>query len=104
MGTWHVDKNRLKKILTKPIENRDSIDKLGNGLGDDELYDFLGEMQDKYAPNKIVNEAVLDFLTTPDHKNEVWLTAKDIEEVVSKCHQHFLLYTSPSLLEKITTE
>ena len=41
MGTWHTDKDRLKKILTKPIKNKDSIDKLGDGLGDDEFFDFF---------------------------------------------------------------
>ena len=27
MGTWHVDKDRLKKILTKPIKNKASAKK-----------------------------------------------------------------------------
>ena len=103
MGTWHVDKDRLKKILTKPIKNKDSIDKLGDGLGDDEFFDFLGEMQDKHSPNKIVNAAVIDFLTTPDHNDEVWLTIKDGDEVVSnKVSDHYgKPDTSPSLLENI---
>ena len=103
MGTWHVDKDRLKKILTKPIKNKDSIDKLGDGLGDDEFFDFLGEMQDKHSPNKIVNASVIDFLTTPDHNDEVWLTIKDGEEIVSnKIFDHYgKPDTSPSLLENI---
>ena len=27
MGTWHIDKDKLKQILTKPIKNKDGTDK-----------------------------------------------------------------------------
>ena len=103
MGTWHIDKDRLKKILTKPIKNKESIDKLGNGLGDDSFFDFLGAMQDKHSPNLIINKAVIDWLTTPDHNDEIWLTPKDCEEIVTNkvVDKYGKPDTSPSLLENI---
>ena len=106
MGTWHVDKDRLKKILTKPIKNKEGIDKLGDGLGDDEFFDFLGEMQDNHAPDKIINEEVIDWLVTPDHNDEVWLTIKDGEEIVSNkvSDKYGKPDTSPSLLENIANK
>jgi len=103
MGTWHTDKDRLKKILTKPIRNCEAHNLLSDGLGDDEFFDFLDDLRMKNSPNKIINEEVLDFLTTPDHNNEVWLTHKDGEEIVSnKVSDHYgKPDTSPSLLENI---
>tara|TARA_R100001443_G_scaffold116608_1_gene137536 strand:- start:11929 stop:12279 length:351 start_codon:yes stop_codon:yes gene_type:complete len=103
MGTWHIDKDRLKKILTKPIKNKESIKKLSDGLGDDAFFDFLGVMQDKHSPNLIINKAVIDWLTTPDHNDEIWLTPKDGEEIVTNkvVDKYGKPDTCPSLLENI---
>ncbi len=103
MGTWHVDKDRLKKILTKPIHNKEGINILGDGLGDDEFFDFLDNLRMDHGPNVVINERVINWLTTPDHNDEVWLTLKDGEEIVSNkvSDQYGKPDTSPSLLENI---
>ena len=52
MGTWHIDKDRLKQILTKPIKNKDGNDKLGDGLGDDGFFDFLYYLNENHGENR----------------------------------------------------
>ena len=53
--------------------------------------------------DRIINEEVIDWLVTPDHNDEVWLTIKDGEEVVSNKVSDYYGKpdTSPSLLENI---
>ena len=81
MGTWHIDKDRLKQILTKPIKNKDGTDKLGDGLGDDSFYDFLYELNKKHAADKIINAEVINWLATPDREKLVWLQPSDVNDI-----------------------
>lgn len=103
MGTWHIDKDRLKQILTKPIKNKDGTDKLGDGLGDDSFYDFLYELNKKHAADKIINAEVIDWLTTPDREKLVWLQPSDVNDIKTNTvtYKYGKPTTSPSLLENI---
>jgi len=103
MGTWHIDKDRLKQILTKPIKNKDGTDKLGDGLGDDSFYDFLYELNKKHAADKIINAEVIDWLTTPDREKLVWLQPSDVNDIKNNTvtYKYGKPTTSPSLLENI---
>ena len=103
MGTWHIDKDRLKKTLTKPIRNYEAHNLLSNGLGDDEFLDFLDELRMKNSPNKIVNDEVIKWLTKPDWNDEVWLVQSDVDEITNNkvTDKYGKPDTSPSLLENI---
>ena len=103
MGTWHIDKDKLKQILTKPIKNKNATDKLGDGLGDDSFFDFLYELKTKYAADKIINAEVIDWLITPDEKRLVWLQPSDIDDIKNNTvtYKYGKPTTSPSLLENI---
>ena len=103
MGTWHIDKDRLKQILTKPIKNKDGTDKLGDGLGDDSFYDFLYELNKKHAADKIINAEVIDWLATPDREKLVWLQPSDVNDIKNNTvtYKYGKPTTSPSLLENI---
>tara|TARA_R100000988_G_scaffold102452_2_gene78091 strand:+ start:596 stop:970 length:375 start_codon:yes stop_codon:yes gene_type:complete len=103
MGTWHIDKDRLKQILTKPIKNKDGTDKLGDGLGDDSFYDFLYELNKKHATDKIINAEVIDWLATPDREKLVWLQPSDVNDIKNNTvtYKYGKPTTSPSLLENI---
>ena len=103
MGTWHIDKDRLKQILTKPIKNKDGTDKLGDGLGDDSFYDFLYELIKKHAADKIINAEVIDWLATPDREKLVWLQPSDVNDIKNNTvtYKYGKPTTSPSLLENI---
>lgn len=103
MGTWHIDKDRLKQILTKPIKNKDGTDKLGDGLGDDNFYDFLYELNKKHAADKIINAEVIDWLATPDREKLVWLQPSDVDDIKNNTvtYKYGKPTTSPSLLENI---
>jgi len=103
MGTWHIDKDRLKKTLTKPIRNCEAHNLLSNGLGDDEFLDFLDELRMKNSPNKIVNDEVIKWLTKPDWNDEVWLVQSDVDEITNNkvTDKYGKPDTSPSLLENI---
>jgi len=103
MGTWHIDKDRLKQILTKPIKNKNGTDKLGDGLGDDSFYDFLYELNKKHAADKIINAEVIDWLTTPDREKLVWLQPSDVNDIKNNTvtYKYGKPTTSPSLLENI---
>ena len=105
MGTWHIDKDRLKQILTKPIKNKDGTDKLGDGLGDDSFYDFLYELNKKHAADKIINAEVIDWLATPDREKLVWLQPSDVNDIKNNTvtYKYGKPTTSPSLLENIET-
>ena len=55
-GTWHEPggpKGRagLKKLLQKPVKAKDAIDAIDTYIGDDELFDDIGELE-KENPNK----------------------------------------------------
>jgi len=106
MGTWHIDKDRLKQILTKPIKNKDGTDKLGDGLGDDSFFDFLYELESKHAADKIINAEVIDWLTTPDREKLVWLQPSDVDDIKNNTvtYKYGKPTTSPSLLENIENE
>ena len=103
MGTWHIDKDRLKQILTKPIKNKDGTDKLGDGLGDDSFYDFLYELNKKHAADKIINAEVINWLATPDREKLVWLQPSDVNDIKNNTvtYKYGKPTTSPSLLENI---
>ena len=103
MGTWHIDKDRLKQILTKPIKNKDGTDKLGDGLGDDSFYDFLYELNKKHATDKIINAEVIDWLATPDREKLVWLQPSEVNDIKNNTvtYKYGKPTTSPSLLENI---
>ena len=105
MGTWHIDKDRLKQILTKPIKNKDGTDKLGDGLGDDSFYDFLYELNKKHAADKIINAEVINWLATPDREKLVWLQPSDVNDIKNNTvtYKYGKPTTSPSLLENIET-
>ena len=103
MGTWHIDKDKLKQILTKPIKNKNATDKLGDGLGNDSFFDFLYELESKHAADKIINAEVIDWLTTPDREKLVWLQPSDADDIKNNTvtYKYGKPTTSPSLLENI---
>ena len=103
MGTWHVDKDKLKQILTKPIKNKDGNDKLGDGLGDDSFFDFLYYLNENHGENYIINTAVIDWLATPDREKLVWLQPSDVDDIKNNTvtYKYGKPTTSPSLLENI---
>ena len=45
MGTWHYDAKTLVKVLKTPIKVKDATNKLGEGLGDDWLFDFILDLE-----------------------------------------------------------
>jgi len=103
MGTWHIDKDKLKQILTKPIKNKDGTDKLRDGLGDDSFYDFLDYLNQNHGENYIINTAVIDWLATPDREKLVWLQPSDVDDIKNNTvtYKYGKPTTSPSLLENI---
>jgi len=61
-GTWATpdtpkEKAALKKLLSKPLKAKDAEDKLYDLIGDDEMYDDLGDYADK-NPNDDVRAMV----------------------------------------------
>ena len=72
-------------------------------ISDYRFFDFLDNLRMDHGPNVVINERVINWLTTPDHNDEVWLTLKDGEEIVNNkvSDQYGKPDTSPSLLENI---
>ena len=103
MGTWHIDKDKLKQILTKPIKNKEGTDKLGDGLGDDGFFDFLYYLNENHGENYIINTSVIDWLATPDREKLVWLQPSDVDDIKNNTvtYKYGKPTTSPSLLENI---
>ena len=61
-GTWQLPvgpKGRagLKKLMKKPIKAKDAIDAIDPYIGDDELFDDLGELDDE-DPNQDVRPTI----------------------------------------------
>ena len=104
MGAWHIDINTLKKVLTKPIKTKDGIDKLGEGLGDDQFYDYLGVLEDTLPKDTIINDRVIKWLNEPENSyNEQWLDDADVDEIKANkvTDKYEEPSSSPSLLENI---
>ena len=77
MGTWHYDKKQLIKVLQKPIKVKYAIGKIGEGLGDDSLFDYINDLEDTLDKNKIINNKIIMFL----RYDEPWLTEEDLKEL-----------------------
>ena len=77
MGTWHYDKKELIKVLQKPIKVKDAIGKIGEGLGNDSLFDYIGDLEDTLDKNEIINGKIIMFLRW----EEPWLTEEDLKEI-----------------------
>jgi len=67
-GTWHIadDMSGLQELIASgPIPAKDAIDIVGNYIGDDELYDDLGELADN-DPDADARGIISDFLEQGD--------------------------------------
>jgi uncharacterized protein (DUF1778 family) len=61
-GTWHIadpkDMKGLKKILSKPLKAKDAIETLAPFIGDDSLYDDIGEMKPNDDARNVIKKAM----------------------------------------------
>ena len=59
-GTWHIAKDMkgLKKILSKPLKAKDAIETLAPFIGDDILYDDIGEMKPNDDARSVIRKAM----------------------------------------------
>ena len=79
-GTWATpdtpkEKAALKKLLSKPLKAKDASDKLYDLVGDDEMYDDLGDYADK-NPNDDVRAMVKSHMKRLGIKEEADLDEK----------------------------
>ena len=79
-GTWATpdtpkEKAALKKLLSKPLKAKDAEDKLYDLVGDDEMYDDLGDYADK-NPNDDVRAMVKSHMKRLGIKEEADLDEK----------------------------
>ena len=89
MGTWHYDAKTLVKVLKTPIKVKDATNKLGEGLGDDWLFDFILDLEKDKGKKYIVNKDIIKFLKLgPKFKykgeligDKVWLSKEEVDEI-----------------------
>ena len=84
MGTWHYDREELIKVLQKHIKIKDANGKIGEGLGDDERFDYIGDLEDTLDKNEIINGKIIMYLRwykTFNRYEAPWLTERDCKEI-----------------------
>ena len=59
-GTWHIAKDMkgLKKILSKPLKAKDAVETIAPFIGDDELYDEIGDMKPNDDARNVIKKAM----------------------------------------------
>ena len=96
-GTWHEPvgpKGRagLKKLLQKPVKAKDAIDAIDPYIGDDELFDDIGELE-KENPNKDARPVIKAAMKRIGIKEDMAVYQNAISKLVNehkgkKPHKH----------------
>ena len=96
-GTWHEPvgpKGRagLKKLLKKPVKAKDAIDAIDPYIGDDELFDDIGELE-KEDPNKDARPVIKAAMKRLKIKEDMEVYGNAISKLVrehkgTKPHKH----------------
>jgi len=90
-GTWHIadDMSGLQELIASgPIPAKDAIDTIRDYIGEDDLYDAIGDLEDM-DPNADARDIIRDFLESGDIGYDTFAEGKmsDIEAEVQEMIQ-----------------
>lgn len=90
-GTWHIadDMSGLQELIASgPIPAKDAIDTISDYIGEDDLYDAIGDLEDM-DPNADARDIIRDFLESGDIGYDTFAEGKmsDIELEVEEMIQ-----------------
>ena len=90
-GTWHIadDMSGLQELIASgPIPAKDAIDTISDYIGEDDLYDAIGDLEDM-DPNADARDIIRDFLESGDIGYDTFAEGQmsDIEQEVQEMIQ-----------------
>ena len=81
-GTWHIadDMSGLQELIASgPIPAKDAIDTISDYIGEDDLYDAIGDLEDM-DPNADARDIIRDFLEQGDIGYDTFEEIQTVEE------------------------
>jgi hypothetical protein len=81
-GTWHIadDMSGLQELIASgPIPAKDAIDTIRDYIGEDDLYDAIGDLEDM-DPNADARDIIRDFLEQGDIGYDTFEEIQTVEE------------------------
>ena len=81
-GTWHIadDMSGLQELIASgPIPAKDAIDMIRDYIGEDDLYDAIGDLEDM-DPNADARDIIRDFLESGDIGYDTFAEVQAVED------------------------